>query len=105
MRDSLLHLSHPVSLLSSHCLPLLNSMSLSFLSGALALLGYTEDAVKISIIVCQKRHNTRLVYEVRVTIQCNMLIALFYPIVSHCIVSDLAGPRLAMSCLSSLCLE
>ena len=29
------------------------------------LLGYPTEAVKIAIVVCQKRHNTRLVYEVR----------------------------------------
>ena len=31
------------------------------------LLGYPTEAVKIAIVVCQKRHNTRLVYEVRET--------------------------------------
>jgi len=35
------------------------------IKGALALLGYQEDSVKISVIICQKRHHTRLVYEER----------------------------------------
>lgn len=30
---------------------------------ALSLRGYNEDSVKVAIVICQKRHQTRLVYE------------------------------------------
>ena len=30
---------------------------------AIELLGYNEERVKVSIVVCQKRHHTRLVYQ------------------------------------------
>lgn len=33
------------------------------IKGALALLGYAEDAVKVAIVICQKGHHTRLVFE------------------------------------------
>jgi eukaryotic translation initiation factor 2C len=33
---------------------------------ALAFMGYLDDAVKVSIIICQKGHHTRLVYEEKV---------------------------------------
>lgn len=36
---------------------------LSAIRGAVELMGFTEDAVKISIVICQKGHHTRLVYE------------------------------------------
>jgi len=38
-------------------------LELPALKGALMLQGYTEGAVKIVIIVCQKRHHARLVYK------------------------------------------
>ena len=33
------------------------------IQGAIERMGYTRESVKITIVVCQKRHNTRLVYE------------------------------------------
>jgi hypothetical protein len=33
------------------------------MKGALAVLGYPEGAIKITIVVCQKRHNTRVAYK------------------------------------------
>ena len=33
------------------------------IQGALALLGHPRDVMKVSIIICQKNHHTRLVYE------------------------------------------
>jgi len=38
-------------------------LELPAMKSALALLGYPEGSVKISIIVCQKNHHTRLVYK------------------------------------------
>ena len=40
------------------------------IKGAVMLLGYPEDAVKIAVVVCQKRHHTRLVYEESGTGSC-----------------------------------
>ena len=39
---------------------------LSAIRGAVELMGFSTDAVKISIIVCQKGHHTRFVYEEQV---------------------------------------
>jgi len=36
---------------------------LPLIKGALELMGYPESAVKVSIVVCQKGHHTRIVYE------------------------------------------
>jgi hypothetical protein len=33
------------------------------IKGALEILGYTNDSVKIAIVICQKGHHTRFVYE------------------------------------------
>lgn len=39
------------------------TLELTAIRGAVELMGHTEDSVKISIIICQKGHHTRLVYE------------------------------------------
>ena len=36
---------------------------LVYVKSAVALMGYTEDSVKVVVVICQKGHHTRLFYE------------------------------------------
>lgn len=41
----------------------LTTQEVPAIRGALELMGCTSDFAKIAVVICQKRHNTRLVYD------------------------------------------